>query len=128
MKTTLKLEEVAQLALGIFVYSQLHQPLWLFFALILTPDIGFAGYAFGNKVGAAAYNILHHKGIAIAVAALGYFYGYPSVLLAGTILFTHSAFDRLMGYGLKYTTGFDYTHLGLIGKAAKQEKKSVQQA
>ncbi len=32
----------------------------------------------------------------------------------------HSAMDRVFGYGLKYTTGFQDTHLGKIGKAKSQ--------
>lgn len=36
-------------------------------------------------------------------------------LLAGTVLLGHSAFDRLLGYGLKYGTGFGNTHLGRVG-------------
>jgi hypothetical protein len=39
--------------------------------------------------------------------------------LAGVILFSHSSMDRMFGYGLKYTKGFAYTHLGTIGKQAQ---------
>jgi len=37
------------------------------------------------------------------------------LLLAGTVLLLHSALDRLLGYGLKYTTSFQDTHLGPVG-------------
>ena len=33
------------------------------------------------------------------------------------MLFFHSAFDRVMGYGLKYATGFRDTHLGTLPAA-----------
>ncbi|WP_218779856.1 DUF4260 family protein [Hymenobacter crusticola] len=33
----------------------------------------------------------------------------------------HSALDRLLGYGLKYTTGFHDTHLGRVGDHAAAE-------
>jgi hypothetical protein len=36
--------------------------------------------------------------------------------LTGVILFGHSSMDRMMRYGLKYFTGFRFTHLGKIGK------------
>ena len=39
---------------------------------------------------------------------------------AGTVLLFHSAFDRLLGYGLKYATGFQDTHLGCVGAAGGQ--------
>ena len=38
------------------------------------------------------------------------------VQLVGIILFSHSAMDRAMGYGLKFDKGFKFTHLGEIGK------------
>jgi hypothetical protein len=34
----------------------------------------------------------------------------------GLILFSHSAMDRMLGYGLKYESGFKFTHLGEIGQ------------
>jgi hypothetical protein len=116
MKTTLQLEEAAQFALGILVFSQLPFAWWIFAALILTPDIGMLGYLAGNKTGATMYNLFHHKGIALLIAGLGYYLHSDVTLLTGTILFSHSAMDRLMGYGLKYETGFKFTHLGNIGK------------
>ena len=112
MKITLKLEEAAQFALGILVFSQLNFAWWVFPALILLPDAGMLGYALNNKVGATMYNLFHHKGLAIVIAAIGFYTQSEAVLLAGTILFSHSALDRIMGYGLKYYTGFRFTHLG----------------
>jgi len=35
----------------------------------------------------------------------------------------HIGFDRALGYGLKYSKGFGYTHLGRIGNAKKDEIK-----
>lgn len=75
-----------------------------------------AGYLFGNKAGAFFYNLFHHKGIALLIYALGYYLSSEVIQLAGIILFSHSAIDRIFGYGLKYEKGFKYTHLGEIGK------------
>ena len=38
------------------------------------------------------------------------------LMFAGTILFGHSSFDRVMGYGLKHEDAFQNTHLGWIGR------------
>lgn len=116
MKTTLKLEEAAQFALGIIVFSQLPYAWWVFAALILTPDIGMLGYTVNNKVGAAVYNLFHHKALALIIAVLGFYLKSDATALTGVILFSHAAMDRMMGYGLKYETGFKFTHLGKIGK------------
>ncbi|KAF2507785.1 DUF4260 domain-containing protein [Flavobacterium zhairuonense] len=116
MKTVLKFEEIALFIFGIFLFHQLHYKWWWFLALILAPDLSMIGYAFGNKVGAFLYNIFHHKGIAILLYVLGFYFKNELLQLAGIILFSHSAMDRIFGYGLKYEKGFKYTHLGEIGK------------
>lgn len=124
MKTTLKLEELAMLLLGIFVFSLLNYAWWWFPVLFLAPDFGMIGYAFGNSAGAFFYNLFHHKGLAIMIYFIGYFYQMPVLQLLGVILFSHAAFDRMLSYGLKYEKGFKFTHLGIIGKTdvAKGEK------
>ena len=112
MKTTLKLEELALFLLGIFLFSQLSFAWWWFLVLILAPDIGMIGYAFGNKVGAFSYNLFHHRGIAVLLILLGINLYSDIIQLIGTILFSHAAMDRMFGYGLKYEKGFKFTHLG----------------
>lgn len=116
MKTVLKLEETALFILGIFLFNRLNYEWWWFLILILAPDLSMIGYAFGNKIGALAYNIFHHKGIALLIYGIGCYLSIESVQLIGIILFSHSAMDRIFGYGLKYEKGFKYTHLGEIGK------------
>ncbi|PKV48208.1 uncharacterized protein DUF4260 [Aquimarina sp. MAR_2010_214] len=116
MKTTLKLEEIAMLGLGIYLFSLLSYPWWLFLALFLLPDIGMLGYIINNRVGALSYNTFHHKGIAVLIYIIGVYISNELLLLSGIILFSHTAFDRILGYGLKYEKGFKFTHLGEIGK------------
>lgn len=116
MKITLKLEELAMLLLGIYVFGFLYYEWWWFLILFLAPDLGMTGYVFGNKVGAFVYNLFHHKGLAIMIYLTGFFFFIPVLQLVGVVMFSHAAFDRMLGYGLKYEKGFKYTHLGTIGK------------
>lgn len=116
MKSTLKIEELAQFLLGIALFSQLNFAWWWFPALILLPDIGMVGYIFNSKVGAMIYNLFHHKAMGIAFIIAGMFYLAETFTLIGIILFSHSALDRIFGYGLKYPDSFKNTHLGKIGK------------
>ena len=116
MKSLLKLEELAQLLLAVLVFAHLPYAWWVLPATFLLPDLSMLGYLAGPRVGAASYNLAHHKALAIVVGAAGWALGLPVLVLAGTILLFHSAFDRLLGYGLKYTTGFQDTHLGGVGK------------
>ncbi|MEM9680882.1 MAG: DUF4260 domain-containing protein, partial [Bacteroidota bacterium] len=89
---------------------------WVFLVLFLAPDIGMIGYLINNKVGAVLYNLFHHKGLAIVLYLAGVYLSNDMLCLSGTILFAHSAFDRMLGYGLKMEKGFKFTHLGEIGK------------
>ena len=112
MEASLKIEELAQFLFGIFLFTQLDYAWWWFPVLLLTPDIGMLGYIVNTKVGAFTYNLFHHKAVAILVFVLGYYLSNDIVALKGIILFSHSAMDRIFGYGLKYPDLFKHTHLG----------------
>ena len=115
MKVTLTLEELAMFMLGIFVFSQLDFDWWWFLVLFFSPDFGMLGYLFNTKIGAFTYNLFHHRGLAILIWFLGFYLQNEVFQLIGVILFSHVAFDRILGYGLKYEKGFKFTHLGEIG-------------
>lgn len=116
MKQIIKLEELAMLAISAYALYLFESPWWCYLLMFLGPDISMIGYAAGNKVGAAAYNLFHHKGVAMAVFAAGLVLNNMALQIAGIILFGHSSMDRMFGYGLKYEKGFKFTHLGVIGK------------
>ena len=116
MKSLLKLEELAEMLLAVLVFAHLPYAWWVLPATFLLPDLSMLGYLAGPRLGAASYNLAHHKALAIAVGVAGWALGQPALLLAGAVLLFHSALDRLLGYGLKYTTGFQDTHLGRVGK------------
>ncbi|UOQ52347.1 DUF4260 domain-containing protein [Hymenobacter cellulosivorans] len=117
MKNLLKLEELAQALLALAIFNHLPYAWWVLPATFLLPDLSMIGYLAGPRVGAICYNLAHHKALAVAVGLAGWWLAQPVLLLAGTVLLFHSAFDRLLGYGLKHATGFQDTHLGRVGKA-----------
>ena len=119
MKILLKIEEALMFALAIYLNSNLTLPGWYFWAWFLAPDLGFLGYLINNRVGAFTYNLLHHKGIAVLFYIGGLWFDNHVLQLTGLILFGHSSFDRMLGYGLKYSDSFHNTHLGLIGVKRK---------
>jgi len=114
MKSILKLEELFQLILGIYLFSTLSYAWWWFLILILLPDIGMLGYLINTKIGAITYNIFHHKGLAILIFLSGIYFKIEVMLLLGIILFSHASLDRIFGYGLKYKDHFKNTHLGSL--------------
>ena len=116
MKQVLQMEELVLTALGIVAlyYQPIHISWWLWPIVFLSPDIAMLGYAINTKTGAALYNLFHHKGIAVLAAAIGFFTHQPVLMFVGILLFAHSSFDRMMGYGLKYEDDFKHTHLGQL--------------
>jgi len=116
MKTLLKLEDIAEFLVAIFLFTRLDFAWWWFPSLILLPDLSMIGYVLNTKAGAALYNLVHHKGLGLLVAVVGFVSSNQNLMLAGIILFGHSAMDRMFGYGLKYDDDFKHTHLGQIGK------------
>ena len=117
MRTLLRLEEFLLFGLALFLYSQLDYG-WGWYALLFfAPDLSMLGYLAGPRFGAWTYNLIHHKGVAVALYVLGYLLAIPWLMFAGTILLGHSSLDRVFGYGLKYPDAFQNTHLGVIGKS-----------
>jgi hypothetical protein len=116
VRSLLRAEGLAVLSLSATLYA-LGGHSWLLFALLFfAPDASFAGYAAGPRIGAVVYNAFHsYVGPALLAAVC---------LLAGLstavplIWAAHIGFDRALGYGLKYASGFSDTHLGVIGRRA----------
>ncbi len=115
MKNLLKLENLGEFLLGIFVFSYLDFSWWYFPALLLLPDLSMIGYLMGPSFGAVVYNFFHHKALGILIGITGFYMADQTLMLAGVILFAHAAMDRIFGYGLKYPDDFKHTHLGKIG-------------
>lgn len=105
------------LALAVAAYAQFGAG-WGWFALLfLLPDLSFLGYLRGPRVGALAYNAAHSYAGPLALLAAGVLGAMPALLALALVWCAHIGFDRALGYGLKYTSGFGDTHLGRIGPA-----------
>ncbi len=88
---------------------------WVLFALlILAPDVSMLGYLLGAKVGAATYNLFHTYALPASLAAFGVLAGSPLAVSVALVWFAHIGMDRMLGYGLKYTSGFKDTHLDRV--------------
>lgn len=112
-----RLEGAAWLAAGAFAYDASGWAWWVFFALLLVPDVSMVGYLAGNRIGAIGYNLGHTLIAPAALLAWWWAGGPDSTLAIGAIWLAHIGMDHLFGYGLKLRDGFQHTHLGKIGKA-----------
>ncbi|QOG22790.1 MULTISPECIES: DUF4260 domain-containing protein [Bradyrhizobium] len=90
---------------------------WLVFALLFfVPDLSFLAYLADAKFGAMVYNAAHSYMAPVTLMTLGFGFASPLTLSIALIWLAHIGIDRALGYGLKYSAGFGFTHLGRIGR------------
>jgi hypothetical protein len=120
VRLLLRLEGLALLSGAAALYWRTGGDWKMFAALFLVPDLSFAGYLAGPRAGAAAYNAMHSTLGPLLLAAAGIALAQPLATFIALIWLAHIGFDRALGYGLKYGRGFGFTHLGRIGRTAKE--------
>ena len=85
---------------------------WLLLVLLaLAPDVSMLGYLAGARVGAQTYDVAHTYVLPVALAVAGIVAESSLATQLALIWLAHIGADRLLGYGLKYPTGFEDTHL-----------------
>jgi len=110
----LRLEGAVLLLLGVLGYALTHDGWLPFVVLILAPDLSMLGYAAGPRWGSVAYNAVHTITLPAVVVAYGLGVAAPLAVSIGGVWIAHIGLDRLIGYGLKYASGFQDTHLNRV--------------
>jgi hypothetical protein len=118
LRTLLRLEGLTLFAGMTLLYGVWDGSWWIYAILFLAPDLSFAAYLAGPRIGAIVYNAAHSYMAPMALMVTGFATGSPLVLSIAMIWLAHIGIDRALGYGLKYNAGFGFTHLGRIGKDA----------
>ncbi|CAN5793735.1 hypothetical protein BH24CHL8_BH24CHL8_09820 [soil metagenome] len=121
----LRAEGVAVFAVGAASYVAAGGEPWLLLPLFFVPDISMLGYLGGPRLGAVTYNLAHTLVLPIILALTGWWLSQPLLLMAAGVTATHIGLDRTLGYGLKYPTSFQDTHLGRIGKQRGEGARQV---
>lgn len=115
VRVWLRVEGVTLLAAGAACYAASGES-WATFALLFfAPDVSFAGYLGGARVGAVVYNVAHALAIPLGLVVIGVM-THAAFLPLIAVWISHIGFDRMLGYGLKYPSAFGDTHLGRIGR------------
>jgi hypothetical protein len=107
----LRIEGGFVLVLGLLYYQEIHANWILYVVLFLVPDLAMLGYLRGVRIGTISYNLVHTLIGPFLLAA----YAIPGrstwSLAFALIWASHIGFDRMLGFGLKYPTRFNDTHL-----------------
>jgi hypothetical protein len=107
----LHVEGLALLVGAIALYFHFDYGWLALLLLFLAPDLSMLGYLGGPRLGALAYDVVHTSALPIALVLAGVLGGIGVATQLALIWLAHIGLDRLLGYGLKYPTGFKDTHL-----------------
>jgi hypothetical protein len=113
----LRLEAFTVLLAGIICYSvALHGHWLLFTALFLAPDLALLGYLVKGypRFAATLYNSAHTYVVPALLALAAWKASIPYGAQIAVIWIIHIAFDRLLGFGLKYPEAFKPTHIQTV--------------
>lgn len=110
-KKLLHIEGLAVFVISIYFYAQVGESWWLFFVLLLLPDLSMLGYLVNTKIGSYIYNVFHTYLLPLLLIVGGEVLDNKTLLSIGIIWVAHIGMDRTVGYGIKYPEGFKETHL-----------------
>lgn len=114
-KMLLHIEGLAVLAAAVTIYGRYAGTgWWVFFLLLLAPDVAMLPYLVSKRAGTIAYNLVHTYTGPLLVGVIALVTGWELGVALALIWLAHCGIDRAVGYGLKYSTEFKDTHLGRL--------------
>ncbi|MCA3080320.1 MAG: DUF4260 domain-containing protein [Rhodocyclaceae bacterium] len=105
---------VSLAAIGLYYHGE--GSLGLFLALILVPDLAILGYLRDARLGAFLYNLTHNYALPLLICCVALTVKSDLAFQISLIWIAHIGIDRMLGFGLKYATGFADTHLGQLNR------------
>lgn len=107
----LRLEGLAVLVGSLVLYFDSGFGWLLLLLLFLAPDLSMLGYVGGPALGSLTYDLAHTYVLPVALGVAGVLGDSDTAMQLALIWLAHIGVDRVLGYGLKYPTGFKDTHL-----------------
>ena len=107
----LRAEGLVVFAAAFALYFWADYGIVMLLVLVLAPDVAFLGWLVDERVGTAAYNLTHTFALPVALGTAGLVLDRSLLVQLALIWIAHIGFDRLVGYGLKYPSGFKDTHM-----------------
>ena len=110
--TQRRLEAAAILTSCIVFYFQQGYSAAIFIACFFLPDLSILAYFKNPRVGGVVYNFAHIMLLPVALGSYALLIGSAWALQVALIWAAHVAFDRTLGWGLKYPDSFCSTDMG----------------
>ncbi|MFB6170717.1 MAG: DUF4260 family protein [Haloarculaceae archaeon] len=110
-RSLLRLEGLVLFAAATGAYFARGGSLVLFVLVFLVPDLSMIGYAVDERWGSRVYNAGHTYLLPGLLLGAGLLLPASLAVSLALVWFAHVGGDRVLGYGLKYETGFGDTHL-----------------
>ena len=108
-----RLEGTALLVAAIVMYGH-WQFSWKVYALyFFLPDLSILMYYKDPRTGGIAYNVAHALLLPVLIGLFGVVSNSPIAQQTALIWVSHIAFDRTLGWGLKYEDSFCNTDMGV---------------
>jgi hypothetical protein len=108
-----RIESAVVLLTAFYIYNDLGFHWAMFATLFFIPDLSILAYFFaGRRVGGIAYNLAHCYIGPIVTGLCGWQFGDQMLQAIALIWLAHAAFDRAIGWGLKYPDSFCNTDMG----------------
>ncbi len=107
----LKIEGITLFVGAAALYASQQGNWLLFILLLLAPDLSMIGYLRNPQAGSVIYNAAHNYAVPGLLIALSLAFAMPLGVQLGLIWLAHIGMDRTLGYGLKYPTTFQDTHM-----------------
>lgn len=106
-------EALCVLIASFVAYHLLFPHHWVLFAcLFFVPDLSLLLYARGPSTAASVvYNVMHSYVLPAVLGILAVLIRSPLLGGISMVWIGHIALDRTLGFGLKYATSFQFTHI-----------------
>ncbi len=107
----LRMEALVLLIGGILLFANAGGVWWVFLVCLFVPDLSAIPYMINLRVGAVSYNLVHTYAMPLVLLFAALSSENTALVQIAAIWLAHIGMDRVIGYGLKYASGFKDTHM-----------------
>lgn len=107
----LRLEGIALSGAALFLYFHLDYSALALIGLLAAVDLSLLGFVAGPRAGTLIYNLAHTTAFPLLLGSIGVITDGSVAMQIALAWLAHIGIDRMLGFGLKYPSAFNDTHL-----------------